>query len=53
MGIYCASKSFDNFLTISLASEYKNEIDIIALKPGYVATPMIAGKATENVITPA
>ena len=37
-------KSFNDFLSIGLSDEFGHKIDIMALRPGYVATNLAMGR---------
>ncbi|KAL4484733.1 hypothetical protein ABPG74_019910 [Tetrahymena malaccensis] len=41
--MYGGSKSFNNYFSGSLSEEYKGRLDIIAVRPGWVDTPMTDG----------
>ena len=51
-GCYGATKAFNDVLARSLALEFDDKIDIMALKPNYVATKFINMKVGGSVISP-
>lgn len=53
LGIYSASKSFNDVFAKSLAIEFEGRIDVMSLKPNYVSTKMTNKKKVGGlVITP-
>ncbi|KAL4473214.1 hypothetical protein ABPG72_015595 [Tetrahymena utriculariae] len=51
--LYGASKLFNDYFSRALEEEYKGKLDVISVKPGWVATPMTDGmKKKQLEITP-
>lgn len=41
--MYGAAKSFNDYFSRSIGEEYKEKLDVLNVKPGWVATPMSSG----------
>lgn len=51
--IYGAAKSFNDYFSQAIGEEYKGQIDLLSLKPGWVDTPMTSSyKKKPLQITP-
>lgn len=50
--MYGATKIFNNYFSEALTEEYKGEIDVMSLRPGWVNTPMTKGFKKHLEITP-
>jgi 17beta-estradiol 17-dehydrogenase / very-long-chain 3-oxoacyl-CoA reductase len=50
--LYGATKGFNHHFSKALSDEYKDRIDCVSIKPGFVSTPLMLGQKGWNVITP-
>jgi len=50
--MYSASKAFNDFLSRTLSIEYRNRIDFLSLRPGYVTSQMTYRKTGFDTISP-
>ena len=48
MGLYSATKIFDDYLSRALALEYAGKLDVISLRPSFVKTAMSAAVSKEG-----
>jgi 17beta-estradiol 17-dehydrogenase / very-long-chain 3-oxoacyl-CoA reductase len=48
MGLYSATKIFDDYLSRALALEYQDKLDVISLRPSFVKTAMSAAVSKEG-----
>ena len=42
MGLYSATKVFDDYFSRALSLEYDGKVDVLSLRPSFVRTPLVA-----------